>query len=125
MSNWDDSEPLKVRFEKPLIIQLLPGTLITMTPRQMHREVAVSHADGRRNMHSTKVPLILSDQEATRDGVRLTPVALQLHPQWQNCLSPHFLIRIRVRLELIESLIRDKGNAGSPVQVADLHNSQP
>lgn len=80
-----------------------------MTHGQMYREAIVFHVDGRKNIHSMQVPLILSDQEANRDDVRLTPVT-QLYTRRRNCLSSHFLIRIRIILERIESLIRNKKN---------------
>lgn len=58
MSNSDDSEAQMVRFEEPLIIQLLPATLIVITPRQTRSDVIAFHVDGRRNIHSTQGPLI-------------------------------------------------------------------
>lgn len=56
------------------------------------------------------VPLIFYDQEGKRDDIRLIPVAHQLYLQWENCLFSHFLIRIKISLELIESLISHKKN---------------
>ena len=57
LSNWGDSEPQKVCFEKALITRLLPGTSIMITASQIQQQRAPNNLRGRKKEVTINITL--------------------------------------------------------------------